>query len=149
MNIFFGFISALVFGGVLLYAGGIRGLYNAIHDEVFGIVITATVIFHLALALPCMILGVFTIQYKEWARWLMMVVSTLNLLNIPIGSAIGIYGFWVLLTPETEPLFTDRPNRSNKRPVRSLKPEVKQKTKASKFARAWVLRSSGVDPGPK
>jgi hypothetical protein len=30
----------------------------------------------------------------------------MNLLSIPIGTALGVYGLWVLLNKETEPLFT-------------------------------------------
>jgi hypothetical protein len=33
------------------------------------------------------------------------VISALDLIHIPIGTALGIYGFWVLLSPETEAMF--------------------------------------------
>jgi hypothetical protein len=33
------------------------------------------------------------------------VLSAINLINIPIGTVVGIYGLWVLLTKETERLF--------------------------------------------
>jgi hypothetical protein len=32
-------------------------------------------------------------------------MSALELFSIPFGTALGIYGFWVLLKPETEQLF--------------------------------------------
>ena len=47
--------------------------------------------------------GLFT--YKPWARILVMIVSAINCLNIPIGTAKGIYSIWVLLQPETIELF--------------------------------------------
>jgi len=31
------------------------------------------------------------------------------LLSVPIGTALGIYGLWVLLRPETEALFVQAP----------------------------------------
>jgi hypothetical protein len=37
---------------------------------------------------------------------LAIVVSALHLINIPFGTALGIYGLWVLLSPEAQRLFT-------------------------------------------
>ena len=61
------------------------------------------------LSAPGVIAGVGLIKFKPWARILAIVLSILNLLNIPFGTMIGIYGLWVLLTPETEPLFRGEP----------------------------------------
>jgi hypothetical protein len=33
------------------------------------------------------------------------VLSALNLISIPFGTLLGIYGLWVLLNKETEALF--------------------------------------------
>jgi hypothetical protein len=38
-----------------------------------------------------------------------IVLSALDLFNIPLGTALGIYGFWVLLNKETEQLFLRPP----------------------------------------
>lgn len=48
-------------------------------------------------------IGLFT--YKPWARILVMIVSAINCLNIPIGTAKGVYSIWVLMQPETIELF--------------------------------------------
>ena len=48
-------------------------------------------------------IGLFT--YKPWARVLVMIVSAMNCLAIPIGTAKGIYSLWVLMQPETVELF--------------------------------------------
>ena len=34
-----------------------------------------------------------------------IVLSVLNVIVFPIGTVAGIYGLWVLLSKETEPLF--------------------------------------------
>jgi hypothetical protein len=34
-----------------------------------------------------------------------LVLAALNLLNVPLGTALSLYAFWVLLKPETEALF--------------------------------------------
>ena len=47
--------------------------------------------------------GLFT--YRPWARILVMIVSAMNCLNIPVGTAKGVYSIWVLMQPETIELF--------------------------------------------
>jgi len=49
--------------------------------------------------------GAGLFSYKPWARILVMIVSALNCLNVPIGTAKGIYSLWVLMQPETIELF--------------------------------------------
>ena len=48
-------------------------------------------------------IGLFT--YKPWARILVMIVSAINCLNIPIGTAKGVYSIWVLMQRETIEMF--------------------------------------------
>lgn len=59
----------------------------------------------LLFALPAIIAGIGLLSFKPWARILAIVVSILNLLNIPLGTLLGIYSLWVLLQRETEQLF--------------------------------------------
>jgi hypothetical protein len=42
--------------------------------------------------------GVGILQYQSWGRGLALFVCAVLLLKIPFGTAIGIYGFWVLLS---------------------------------------------------
>jgi hypothetical protein len=42
--------------------------------------------------------GVGLMQYQSWGRPLALVMSGINLLKLPFGTALGIYGFWVLLS---------------------------------------------------
>lgn len=51
-------------------------------------------------------IGLFT--HKSWARILVMIVSAINCLNIPIGTAKGVYSIWVLMQPETIDLFEEQ-----------------------------------------
>jgi hypothetical protein len=57
-------------------------------------------------ALPSLAAGYGLINYKEWARVLGIVLSAINLINIPLGTIVGAYGLWVLLNKETERLFS-------------------------------------------
>ena len=49
--------------------------------------------------------GIGLFSYKPWARILVMIVSAINCLNIPIGTAKGVYSIWVLMQKETIELF--------------------------------------------
>lgn len=48
-------------------------------------------------------IGLFT--FRPWARYIVIVVSALGLLNIPIGTLKGVYFLWVLLQNDTIKLF--------------------------------------------
>lgn len=49
--------------------------------------------------------GIGLFSYKSWARILVMIVSAVNCLNIPIGTAKGVYSIWVLMQKETMEIF--------------------------------------------
>jgi hypothetical protein len=50
--------------------------------------------------------GIGILKRKNWARYLVMVHSVLDLFNFPIGTALGIYCIWALAKNETARLFT-------------------------------------------
>lgn len=56
-------------------------------------------------SIPGIAAGFGLLKYRSWARILALVISALNILSVPIGTALGIYGFWVLLQNETEAMF--------------------------------------------
>ncbi|MDT8402756.1 MAG: hypothetical protein RQ743_13785, partial [Bacteroidales bacterium] len=49
--------------------------------------------------------GIGLFSYREWARILIIIMSAINCLNIPIGTAKGVYSIWALLQDETIKLF--------------------------------------------
>jgi hypothetical protein len=114
-------ILHLVFGGIGVLAaifffalfGGITGLIgmNAPDDEaliaipIVGGIGALIVSFTLLLSLPSIIAGVGLLSHRPWSRILTLVLSALELVNIPFGTMLGFYGFWVLLSKETIPLF--------------------------------------------
>jgi hypothetical protein len=57
------------------------------------------------LSVPGLIAGYGLLKIRRWARVLGIVLSALSLLNVPFGTALGAYGLWILLKPETEALF--------------------------------------------
>jgi hypothetical protein len=58
------------------------------------------------LSLPHVISGFGLLKRRGWARVLGIVLSALDLLNVPFGTALGIYGLWVLVQPESSELLS-------------------------------------------
>ena len=105
-----GLLTALF---LLLAIGGAAGVVGVAADPedaaialpILGIAGSALGMMLLLLSLPGLITGWGLLTFKGWARILGIVLSALNLLNIPVGTALGIYGLWVLLNKDTERLF--------------------------------------------
>ena len=62
-------------------------------------------VFFGVLALPGLIGGIYLMKYRNWARILVIVLACLNLTNVPLGTALGIYTLWALFHQDTKPLF--------------------------------------------
>lgn len=117
MNQHISFVGALHIGfGLLGLAGalaiyfGFQFLYEVVQDEPIAEQILSFVGNTLALILIFssslgIIGGAGLFSYRPWARILVMIVSAMNCLNIPVGTAKGIYSLWVLMQPETIELF--------------------------------------------
>jgi hypothetical protein len=81
----------------------------AIAVPLLGMGATALGVFLLLLSLPGIIAGWGLLKLRPWARVLGIVIAVVSLINFPIGTAIGVYGVWVLLTKETERMFSPSP----------------------------------------
>ena len=105
-----GVLAALGVMALFGFSAGIVGVAAegegaAIAVPFIGLTGTFVTIFLLALSLPGLITGFGLLAYKPWARILGIVVSALNLINVPFGTILGIYGLIVLLHRDTERLF--------------------------------------------
>lgn len=117
LNIIYGSFGILI--GLIVFAvlGSVSGLISQIDPSVdaqtvgpiLAIVGTVVIIILVAVSAPSVIAGIGLLSYKPWARILTIVLSALHLLSIPFGTALGIYGLWVLLSPPTEALFRELP----------------------------------------
>jgi hypothetical protein len=65
----------------------------------------------LALSIPGIVAGWGLLKFRSWARILTVVLSALHLFHVPFGTALGIYGLWVLLSNEGQKLFLTPPVR--------------------------------------
>lgn len=105
-----GLLALALFGGLATFVGFAAGGADAgIGSAVLGIVGGAIFFFTFVLALPGLIVGIGLLNFRPWARVGGIILSALELLNVPIGTALGLYGLWVLLKPESEALFAERP----------------------------------------
>jgi len=105
----FGLVGAL---GLMLIFGGAMGIVGASGDSdatfalpIIGITGMALVSFLLVLSVPGFIVGIGLLKRRPWARIAGIVVSILGMMAVPFGTALGIYGLWVLFSKETEALF--------------------------------------------
>jgi len=56
----------------------------------------------LAKAAAGFIAGWGLLQRQDWARTVALVVAFIALLNVPIGTALGVYTLWVLLPTQSD-----------------------------------------------
>jgi len=56
----------------------------------------------LAKAAACFLAGWGLLQRQDWARTVALVVGFLALLNVPLGTALGVYTLWVLLPTQSD-----------------------------------------------
>jgi hypothetical protein len=87
----------------------LTGIGLAVNDPearlVLPIVGTAVGSLLILLGLPGLIAGYGLLTAKPWARVLALVIGILNLVNVPIGTIIGVYACWVLLQQPTREYF--------------------------------------------
>ncbi len=57
------------------------------------------------LSLPGVAAGIGLFKRKEWARILALVLSVIKILNVPIGTVVGVYSIWVLVHEDTQAIF--------------------------------------------
>ena len=73
--------------------------------EMFEFIGSSLAIIILFISVLGIIGGIGLFSYKPWSRILVMIVSAINCLNVPVGTAKGVYSIWVLMQPETIDMF--------------------------------------------
>ncbi len=110
-----GVIAALI---CLMIFGGAAGIVGIVAQEepnariavpILGAFAVGLFLFLFVLSVPGIIAGVGLLRLRPWARIVTVILSALNLMNIPIGTLVGAYGLWVMLSADTEKLFTPSP----------------------------------------
>lgn len=116
MGVLFGtFLFVVISGG-----GFISGDPTAMN--VTSIVAPALGGFFMLISIPDIIAGIGLLKRRSWARILAFALAILDLMQIPIGTAIGIYVIWVLMNDETIKLFAQASEIRKKELAAGIKP---------------------------
>jgi hypothetical protein len=107
----FGLLAALVVSMAFGVAHGIVRMNAdpngaAVALPIIGLTGSVLVAYLVLTALPGLVAGIGLLKLRPWARVLGIVVAVFYLIHIPIGTAIGIYALWALLSTDTERLFS-------------------------------------------
>ncbi len=65
---------------------------------------TLLALFLAVLSVPGLAGGIGLLRRQPWSRIVLLILGAINLVNIPFGTALGIYTFWVLLQDEAKDL---------------------------------------------
>ena len=98
-------VVLVIFGGAGILAGSAGGRDAATAVPVLAVIAVCLSMFFGLLALPGLITGWGLLNYRPWARIVNIVLSVMELLHVPVGTAIGAYSLWVMFHPETVELF--------------------------------------------
>ena len=95
-----GLVLMVIFGGVtgLITAGGDADAMVA--APIVGLTGLTIVVLIVAVSLPSVIIGYGLYQLRPWSRLPGIVLSIISLLFVPLGTALGIYGLWVLFSKD-------------------------------------------------
>ena len=112
LHIVFGVLGVLIGLGIFLFFGGIAGMAQMDGDPdaamaipILGAIGGIAFVVLLVLSVPGIIAGIGLLQFRPWARILTIVLSVLDLVHFPFGTALGVYGLWVMLTADGAKLF--------------------------------------------
>lgn len=92
-------VGIIVFGGGLISGDRVAMLATG------GVAVFILILLFL-IAVPNLIAAWGLFHFAPWARILAIILAVLHLFSFPIGTALGAYALWVLLTAETQPLFS-------------------------------------------
>jgi len=113
LHVVYGMLGILAGIIVMVVFGGLAGLVSVADHSgdakvaipILGGIGAFIFVLLLVLSLPGVIAGFGLIELQPWARMLTIVLSALELMSVPFGTLLGIYGLWVLLSPGGEQLF--------------------------------------------
>ena len=97
-----GFLGLLFFTGIGVVSGDPTAM------GVLGIIGIVAALFFAVMALPGILAGYGLLKRRKWGQILGIVVGLLSLVNVPIGTAIGLYTLFVLLQEAATSYFAPR-----------------------------------------
>jgi hypothetical protein len=113
LRIGYGIFGLMIASLILLFTIG-PGLIASVvggSDEALAILTAIGVpiaFFFIVLSAADIIGGIGILKHKNWARYLVMIHSVLDIFTIPVGTVLAVYCIWVLMQDETARLFAQR-----------------------------------------
>lgn len=96
-----GILFGLLLFGFLSGIGLLSGDWQA--TGILGVIAFGILVLVVVLAAPGIIAGIGLLNRWRWARILALVVGFFSLFEVPLGTALGAYTFWVLLQDDQPP----------------------------------------------
>ena len=101
-TIFAGFHILLALIGLAFFAAIVEFMPEF---EFFAAIVSIVIAFFIIVSLPQLLAGIGLLGCKGWGRILGIIIGALQLLNFPIGTALGIYTLWALTPTEANSVF--------------------------------------------
>ena len=108
LGLFAALIVFAVFGGLAAFVGTSGDANASTAVPVLGGIGGIIAICIAAISLPGLIGGIGLLKFAPWSRILVLIISVLELIHVPLGTALGIYGIWTLTKPEVAAMFERR-----------------------------------------
>lgn len=92
-------------GAVLLIVANTifgRQNYGGEHAAFLHALLTCIAMFLLLKGGASLIAGFGLLERQDWGRTLALVMAFIALINVPFGTAMGVYTLWVLMSPQGE-----------------------------------------------
>ncbi len=112
LNVVFGVLGLLGAVVLVIIFGGAAGLITADGDpdaavaaSIVGVTGASIVLFTVLTSLPAMIIGLGLYRLRPWSRIWGIALSIVSLIAFPFGTALGVYGLWVLFSADGQKLF--------------------------------------------
>ena len=104
--VLYGVLLLLIAGGLFTLLTGI-GVLSQDRDAawIMSGIGTFIAVILTVLSIPTIITGIGLQRFRPWARIVGIVLAVFKVLSFPIGTAVAVYAFWVLLNEKTTPLF--------------------------------------------
>jgi hypothetical protein len=106
LNIVVGALSGLTAIFDILFFGG--GVTLSAYLDVNSIIAHVWLGAALLLMVPCIVTGIALLGFRSWARTFGIVLSILEMLVVPLGTIVGIYGLVVLFSEDVDMIFERR-----------------------------------------
>lgn len=106
LTILAGALSGLIAIFDILFFGG--GTALSAYLDVNSIIAYVWLGAALLLMIPCIVTGIALLGFRSWARTFGIVLSILEMLVVPLGTIVGIYGLVILFSEDVDMIFERR-----------------------------------------